>query len=184
MRNPYRVEVTPDKQVNILLTSRKERQLRTYPHIVKPEEAAQFADRLEQALADGHFTDLECCPLCGQPFARQNRLCLMKNGAVIHKKCLRKAVLQDKMLYQDCKDYRYRYFPRELPSFDFSNLTYEAISSQFRYAFQTVSRTVVHLYLIAPGEYTRRHTCLTCEECCGLIREIREKLKELETMEP
>lgn len=62
MRSPYRIEITPEKQVNILLTSRKERQLRTYPHIVEPEEAKQFANRLEQALAGGHFTDLECCP--------------------------------------------------------------------------------------------------------------------------
>lgn len=108
----------------------------------------------------------------------------MKNGTIIHRKCLRKAVLQDRLLYQDCKDYWYRRFPKELPSFDFSNLTYEARSRQFRYAFQTVSRTVVHLYLIAPGEYTRRHTCLTCEECSGLIQELREKMKELETMEP
>lgn len=175
----YRVVVTTSRGLNIMLTNKREAQLRTYSHFVKQDEARSFADTLEKCLSNANYSDLERCPVCGEAFTRQNRLCRLKDSRIVHRKCFQKAARQGEIPYDNCKEYFFEYFPKDTPEFDFSNLTYEERTNELRYAIQIVSKPVIHLYLIAPGEYIKRHVCFTYEECIGLIMEIRCRLEEL-----
>lgn len=175
----YRVVVTTSRGLNIMLTNKREAQLRTYSHFVKQEEARSFADTLQKCLSDADYSDLDRCPICGEAFTRQNRLCRLKDSRIVHRKCFQRAARQGEIPYDNCKEYFFDYFPKDTPEFNFSNLTYEARTNELRYAIQIVSKPVIHLYLIAPGEYIKRHVCFTYEECIGLIMAIRCRLEEL-----
>lgn len=184
IRNPiaYEVRINKSWDIDLTLTNKNEGRLCRYSHCVKPKEAAEFAERLEQVLADAHYTELDSCPLCGKAFTRQNRLTLLEDGRVIHSKCVMPAVRRGELTYEDCKDFWFHYFPKELPYFDYSNLSSEAQSPIFRYAIQVVSRKTIHLYMIEPHHFMKRHSCLTYDECLGLIQEIRAKLANLGKM--
>lgn len=172
----YQVIFTRCRKLNIIMANNNEFQLRTYAHFVTTEDAKRFADILEKVLAEGRCWDVDRCQLCGKAFIRQNRLCLLKDGRVIHKKCLQRAVKCGEMLYRDCKEYWNHYFSQDAAAFDYCNLEDGGDRSEkFRYAIQTISKEVVHIYLIEPGGYMKHHFCLTYDECYGLIREIREK---------
>lgn len=177
----YQVIITKSSGLNIVMSNNNGAQLRTYAHFVTTEDAKRFADILEKALAEGKCWNADRCQLCGKAFIRQNRLCLLKDGRIIHKKCLRRSVTRGEMLYKDCKEYWNHYFSQDAPAFDYCNLDDGGDRSpKFRYAIQTISREVVHIYLIEPGGYMKHHFCLTCDECHGLIQEIREKADQVE----
>ena len=172
----HQVIITKSRKLNIIMANNNGTQLRTYAHFVTTEDARRFADILEKSLAEGKCWDADRCQLCGKAFIRQNRLCLLRDGRVIHKKCLQRAVKCGEMSYSDCKDYWNHYFSQDAPAFDYCNLEDDRDRSEkFRYAIQTIFREVVHIYLIEPGGYMKHHFCLTSDECHGLIREIREK---------
>lgn len=177
----YQVTITISRRLNIIMANNNGAQLRTYVHFVTTEDARRFADILEKSLAEGKCWDADHCQLCGKAFIRQNRLCLLKDGRVIHKKCLHRSVKCEEMSYGDCKEYWNHYFSQDAPAFDYCNL-YDGVdrSEKFRYAIQTISREVVHIYLIEPGSYMKHHFCLSYDECHGLIREIREKSELVE----
>lgn len=179
----YQVVVTTDWNLNLILTNKRKEQLRSYSHFVSQEQAARFADVLEQAVTAGHYTEIDTCPFCGKAFFRQDKLRRVKDGRTLHQKCVDTAVRCDVLTYQDCVGGTFRCFPEEVPLFDYSSLTSEASSKDFRYAIQTVSKAVVHLFLVEPlGSITRR-ICLTYDECLGLVAEIRAKLRQLSKAE-
>ena len=172
----YQVIITNSRKINITMANNNGTQLRTYAHFVTTEDARRFADILEKSLAERKCWDVDRCQLCGKAFIRQNRLCLLKDGRVIHEKCLQKAVNCGEISYGDCKEYWNHYFPRSALAFDYCNLEEGGDRSEnCRYAIQTISREVVHIYLIEPGGYLKHYFCLTSDECHGLIQEIREK---------
>jgi len=175
----YQVVITTAHQVNIILSNKQKEHLRNYSHFVSSEDAAGFADKLEQTLAKGTYSELDKCPLCDQPIERQNRLSLLTDGRIVHQTCMRKALRRGELTKGDYKEYLYRFFSKDTPVFDYSNLTYETTSEEFRYAVQIISKAVIHLYLIEPGNFMKRHFCLTYDECLGLIQEIRDKLDQL-----
>ena len=178
----YRVMITSSLRLNIILTNQKLNNLRSYSHLVSTEQAEQFANTLENTLARGVYFDIGRCPICNESFFKQNRLCLLVDGRIIHKKCFWREVKSGSLRDEDRKAYWHHYFPRDAPLFDFSNLDGPDRTQEFRYAIQIISKTAIHLYLIEPGNYIKRHACLTYDECCGLIREIRinlEKINEL-----
>ena len=179
----YQVVVTTDWSLNLILTNKRREQLRSYSHFVSQEQAAQFADVLEQTVTAGRYTEIDTCPFCGKTFFRQDKLRRVKDGRTLHQKCVDIAVRCDLLTYQDCVGAIFRCFPEEVPLFDYSSLTSEASSKDFRYAIQTVSRAVIHLFLVEPlGSITRR-ICLTYDECLGLVAEIRAKLRQLSKAE-
>lgn len=176
---PFKVQITADEKLELVLTNRRGSSVHSHSHLLERDEAEEFASTLEAALSSGTYADLDHCPLCGQIFMRQNRLCLLRDGRIIHKKCLRPAIKQGVLSYDDCADYDYRCFPKDTPSFDFTSLPGADYGRGFRYAIQTVSKTVIHLYLTQKGKIPTRHYCLTYEECLALVQEIRDKLVEL-----
>ncbi len=99
---PFKIQIIANGNLELILTSRRSKIARSYLHPLNREEAERFANTLEAALASGAYTDLDCCPLCGEPFTRQNRLCLLHGGRVIHKKCLCPAVNAGALKYSDC----------------------------------------------------------------------------------
>lgn len=175
----YRVAVTSLLRMNIILTNKNPYNLRSYSHLVSTEQAAQFANTLETALAQGVYFDIDKCPICGEPFMKQNRLCLLMDGSIVHKKCFWKEVKSGSLRYEDRKAYWHHYFPQDASLFDFSNLDGPDRTQEFRYAIQIISKTAIHLYLIEPGNYIKRHVCLTYDECLSLIRDIRSNLKKI-----
>lgn len=175
----YQVIVTTDWRLNIILTNKRKEQLRSYSHFVTQEQAAQFAHTLENTVLLGHYTKLTTCPLCGKAFFRQDKLSQMRDGRILHQRCLDRATKQGKLSVGDCEQYRYRCFPEDIPLFDYSSLTSETNSRDFRYAIQTVSKDVIHLFLIEPWGSITRRICLTYDECLGLIKEIRRRLSQL-----
>lgn len=176
---PFKVQITADEKLTLILTNRRSENAYVHSHPLERYEAEEFANTLEAALASGAYSKLDRCPLCGQSFTRQNQLCLLRDGRIIHKKCLRPAIKQGALSYEDCADYDYSCFPKDTPPFDFTNLPGENYGREFRYAIQTVSKTVIHLYLTQKGKVPTRHYCLTCNECLALVQEIRDKLVEL-----
>lgn len=177
----YQVIIMKSRKLNIIMANNSGAQLRTYSHFVTLEDARRFADILEESLAEGKYWDVDRCQLCGEAFTRQNHLCLLKDGRVIHKKCLRRAIKRGEMSYNDCKEYWNHYFSQTAPAFDYRNLNDGGDRSRkFRYAIQTISREVIHIYLIEPGGYMKHHFCLTYDECQGLIQEIRKKADQME----
>lgn len=177
----YQVIITKSRRLNILMANNSGAQLRTYSHFVTLEDARRFADILEASLAEGKYWNADRCQLCGEAFIRQNHLCLLKDGRIIHKKCLWRSVKRGEMSYNDCKEYWNHYFTQTAPAFDYCNLNDDGDRSRkFRYAIQTISREVIHIYLIEPSGYMKHHFCLTYDECQGLIREIRKKADQME----
>lgn len=179
MTKPFEVRITPNQRLELILINQESENAHTHSHPPTAEEAEQFADTLEAALASGTYSKLERCPLCGRFFTRQNRLCLLHDGRIIHTKCLRPAVKQGTLSYDDCEEYSHRCFPKDIPAADFSNLLGPNYNLDFRYAIQTVSKAVVHLYLTQKGKIPTRHYCLTYDECLALVQDIRDKLAEL-----
>ncbi len=175
----YQVLITTSHGLNIILTNKREVYFRSFSHFVTISDAEKFAADLEQTLENGTYTELDRCPICGQVFTRQNRLSLLRDGRIIHGKCFWSAIKRGELTDDDCKIRRYQFFPKDIPLFDYSNITYEAESRAFRYAIQIVSKSVIHLHLIEPGRSMRHQFCLTYEECQGLIQEIRAKLEPL-----
>lgn len=175
----FEVRITPAERLELLLIGQRNGNAYTHSHPLSAEEAEQFADTLKAALASGVYSDLESCPLCGRFFTRQNRLCLLHDGRIIHLKCLRPAVKQGMLSYDDCKEYDYRCFPKGTPAANFSNLLGPNYDLDFRYTIQTVSKAVIHLYLTQKGKIPVRHYCLTHDECLALVHDIRDKLVEL-----
>lgn len=173
---PFEVVVTTERGLNIILVSRRETSIRSYSHFMRADEAAQFADTLEAVLANGTYTDLECCPFCGQPFTRKDRLCLVANDQAAHMKCFQKLARQGLASYEDCIRYDYEPLPKGLPVFDYSSLDETGQKRRFRYAVQTVSKAVIHLYTTDFISAHKRHICLSYDECIELIHSIREKL--------
>lgn len=172
---PFKVRVTTEHGLNIILVSRRETSIRSYSHFIGTDDAEQFADTLETVLANGTYANLGCCPFCGQPFARKDRLCLLTDDQAAHMRCFQKMARNRRMTYEDCKRYDFEPFPKELPAFDYSNLQ-DGERRRFRYAIQTVSKSVIHLYTMDSPSANKRHICLTYDECLGLIRAVREKL--------
>ena len=175
----YQVRITSLLHLDIILTNKNANHLRSYSHLVSAEQAAQFADTLESALARGVYFDIDKCPICGESFMKQNRLCLLMDGRIIHKKCFWKEVKSGSLHDEDRKTYWYHYFPQDAPLFDFSNLDGPDRTQEFRYAIQIISKTAIHLYLVEPGNYIKRHACLTYDECLSLIHDIRSNLKKI-----
>lgn len=175
----YNVAVTTDWRLNIIITNKRREQLRSYSHFVTQEQASRFADVLEQAIAEGRYTDLNTCPFCGKVFFRHDKLLRVKDGRTLHQKCVGTAVRCGVLTYQDCVGAAFRCFPKDVPLFDYSSLTSNSQSEDFRYAIQTVSKKAIHLFLIEPGGRITHHTCLTYGECLGLVRAIRERLEQL-----
>ena len=175
----YRVTVTTDWRLNLILTNKRREQLCSYSHFVSQEQAARFADTLEMTVLHGRYSELNRCSLCGKPFFRQDRISRMKDGGTIHQRCLDIAIRRGERSFEDCETYKLRCFPEDVPLFDYSSLTSETSSKDFRYAIQTVSRDVIHLFLIEPWGRMTRRVCLTCGECLGLVDEIRTKLRQL-----
>lgn len=178
----YRVMFTSSLNMNIILTNKNIYALRSYSHFVSDEQAAQFADTLEATLKQGTYFDIDKCPFCGGVFTRQNRLCLLTDDRVVHKKCFWKSVRGGELSHDDTKAYWYHLFPKDAPEFDFSNLDGRDRSREFRYAIQIVSKTTIHLYLIEPGYNIKHHVCLTYDECLGLIHDIRINLEKLSAL--
>lgn len=179
MAPPFKVQITADEKLTLVLTNRRSGSTCAHSHLLERDEAELFASTLEAALASGKYADLDHCPLCGELFTRQNRLCLLRDGQIIHKKCLRPAIKRGELSYDDCADYDYSCFPRDTPPFDFDNLREQIHGPEFRYAIQTVSKTVIHLFLTQRGKIPTRHYCLTYAECVALVQDIRDKLVEL-----
>lgn len=173
---PYEVIITTSHGLNIILSNKQEVNFRSFSHFVSMSEAEEFAANLAQALENGHYTDLDRCPICGKAFTKQNRLSLLKDGRVIHNKCFWNAMECGELTSNDRKIRLYQVFETDAPMFDYSNLGHEDRSRSFRYAIQIVSRSVIHLHLIEPGNYIKHRFCLTYDECQGLIQEIRAKL--------
>lgn len=80
----YQVIIMKSRKLNIIMANNSGAQLRTYSHFVTLEDARRFADILEESLAEGKYWDVDRCQLCGEAFTRQNHLCLLKDGRVIH----------------------------------------------------------------------------------------------------
>lgn len=181
VENPsaYNVIVTTDWNINLIITNRRKDQLRSYSHFITQEQANQFANTLESVVTPGRYIELDTCPFCGKHFFRHEKLCDLWDSRTLHQKCVDTAVRCGVLTYQDCKGDTYSCFPKDIPLFDFSNLTSESRSMDFRYAIQTVSKRVIHLFLIEPRGRITRRTCLTYEECLGLVQMIRERLKQL-----
>lgn len=178
---PYRVGVSLEKHIIITISDRRPEQERTYAHFVSVSDAERFADILEATLGKGHYAEIGCCPLCGKPFFRQEEFCILTNDARAHQKCFQKEVKNNRMEYTDAKERHLHLFNEELPDYDFCDL--ELMDFRFRYAIQTVSLSCVHLYL-RENQYNRKnHLWLTVEECKGLIREIRERIKAVRQTE-
>ena len=176
----YDVVITTDWGLNIIITNKRREQLRSYSHFVTQEQAAQFADVLERAITAGHYTEHDACPFCGRYFFRHDKLRRVKDGRTLHQKCVNTAIRCGVLTDQDCVGDTFRCFPDGVPLFDYSSLTSGGPSSRdFRYAIQTVSPKAIHLFLIEPGGRMTRRTCLTYEECQGLVQTIRERLKQL-----
>ncbi len=177
--NRYQVTIAAPQNLNIILTNESYK----YSYLISGREAAEFTNILEQTLAVGQYSNLDKCPFCGKAFERQNRLCLLDDGVIVHRTCYRFAIRHNILAPEECKEYMYRHFPRDTPLFDYTNLDDRKRKDEFRYAIQIVSKAVIHLRLIAPGDYKRRRVCLTYDECLGLITDIRNKLSELERLE-
>ena len=175
----FEVRITPAEGLELILKNQRNENAYAHSHPLSAEEAEQFADTLEAALASGAYSELESCPLCGRFFTRQNRLCLLQDGRIIHTKCLRPAIKRGTLSYDDCKEYGYCCFPKGTPAADFSNLLGPNYDLDFRFAIQTVSKVVIHLYLTQKGKIPVRHYCLTYDECLALVQKIRGKLAEL-----
>lgn len=111
----YQVIFAKYRKLNIIMANNNGTQLRTYAHFVTTENARRFADILEKSLAEGRCWDVDRCRLCGKAFIRQNHLCLLKDGRIIHKKCLQRAVNCGEMSYDDCKEYLHHYFTQDAP---------------------------------------------------------------------
>ena len=175
----FEVRITPAEGLELILKNQRNEKDYAHSHPLSAEEAEQFADTLEAALASGAYSELESCPLCGRFFTRQNRLCLLQDGRIIHTKCLRPAIKRGTLSYDDCMEYGYCCFPKGTPAADFSNLLGPNYDLDFRFAIQTVSKAVIHLYLTQKGKIPVRHYCLTYDECLALVQKIRDKLAEL-----
>ena len=96
----YQVIVTTDWRLNIILTNKRKEQLRSYSHFVTQEQAAQFAHTLENTVLLGHYTKLTTCPLCGKAFFRQDKLSQMRDGRILHQRCLDRATKQGNSLLE------------------------------------------------------------------------------------
>lgn len=175
----FRVVITTSHGLNIILTNKQKVNFRSFSHFVTAADAEEFAANLAQTLEKGTYTELDRCPICGQTFTRQNRLSLLKDGRVIHGKCFFDAIRRGELNDGDRKIRSYCAFEKDTPMFDYSNLGHEDRSRSFRYAIQIVSKSVIHLHLIEPGNYIKHRFCLTYDECQGLIQEIRVKLDSL-----
>lgn len=175
----YDVVITTDWNLNIIITNKRREQLRSYSHFVTQEQAARFADVLEQVITMGCYTDLDACPFCGKNFFRHDKLRRVNDGRTLHQKCVDTAVRCGVLTYPDCVGAAFRCFPEDVPLFDYSSLTSAPSSKDFRYAIQTVSKKAIHLFLIEPRGRMTHRTCLTYEECQGLVRMIRGRLKQL-----
>lgn len=90
----YQVIIMKSRKLNIIMANNSGAQLRTYSHFVTLEDARRFADILEESLAEGKYWDVDRCQLCGEAFTRQNHLCLLKDGRVIHMQSLDAELLQ------------------------------------------------------------------------------------------
>ena len=177
---PYQVIITKSKGLNIILENSGKAQLRTYSHFVTLEDAQKFAGILESSLAEGPYYDADRCQLCGKPFVRQNRLCLLKDNRIIHKACFQKATKQEELSYSDYKEFWNHYFLQDAPEFNHNSLSDGGDRSpKFRYSIQTISKEVIHLCLIEPSGYMKHRFCLTYDESQGLIHEIRSRADQL-----
>ena len=176
----YKVVITTSHGLNIILTNKQEINFRSFAHFVTREDAAKFAETLAKVLAEGTYSELDRCPICGQTFTRQNILSLLKDGRIIHRKCFWSAIRSKELTDDYCKTRRYYVFPKGTPTFDYSNIGYEEKSRTFRYAIQIVSKSAIHLHLIEPNGSMKHKFCLTYDECQGLIQEIQAKLEVLQ----
>ena len=177
----YHIAVTTDWRLNIIITNKRREQLRSYSHFVTQEQAAQFADVLDRTVTMGRYTEFDACSFCGKTFFRHDKLLRVKDGRTLHQKCVGTAVRCGVLNFRDCVGAAFRCFPEDVPLFDYSSLASnsQSQSKDFRYAIQTVSKKTIHLFLIEPGGKITRHTCLTYEECLGLVQAIRERLEQL-----
>ena len=63
IKKAFEVRITPAEKLDLIL--KNQRNENAYTHPLSAEEAEQFADTLEAALASGTYSKLERCPLCG-----------------------------------------------------------------------------------------------------------------------
>ena len=70
----FEVRITPAEKLDLILKNQRNENAYTHSHPLSAEEAEQFADTLEAALASGAYSELERCPLCGSYFTRQNQI--------------------------------------------------------------------------------------------------------------
>lgn len=147
----YEVVITTSHGLNIILTNKQEINFRSFAHFVTREDAAKFAETLAKVLAEGTYSELDRCPLCGQVFTRQNILSLLKDGRVVHGKCFWSAIRAGELTDDDCKMRRYHVFPKNAPTFNYSNIAYDIGGWGFRYAIQIVSKSAIHLHLTEPN---------------------------------
>ena len=175
---PYRVLVTTDKGMNIILSNKSLENERTYSHFVRAQEAERFADILETLLDKAEYTKLDRCFICGNPFFKEDDICRLINGTEAHNKCFHAMVKKQKLTYDDRTERRANPFPENSRKKDFSNL--DSGDKCFRYEIQIVSKTVIHLWLREFYGHQTHHFCMTYDECRGLISAVREKLKAIE----
>lgn len=177
--NAYRVAITTLHRLNIVLTNKQEVNFRSFSHFVTMEDATKFADDFTKVLAAASYSELDKCPMCGQAFTKQNRISLLKDGRIIHRKCFWPALQRGELIESDCKIRQYHLFPEDAPMFDFSNIGYKVDSGTFRYAIQVVSKSTIHLYLMESERSMKHHFCLSYEECMGLIQEVQINVEHL-----
>lgn len=95
-----------------ILANKNIHALRSRSHFVSDKQAAQFADTLEATLKQGTFFDIDKWPLCGRAFTKQNRLCLLADDRIVHKKCFWNAVRDGELSHDDTKVYWYHLFQK------------------------------------------------------------------------
>ena len=174
----YRVFVTTSKGLNINLSNRCPTNVRTYSHFVTLSEAKQFVDCLESLLKEKEFSELDRCSICGDPFLKKDSICRLSSGATAHYRCIRAEVRKENMAYKDISEYDANPFLKESRKKDYSNMNSD--EDRFQYEIEIVSKTAIHLWLRERRNCLIHHFCLSYDECCGLILEVREKQKAIE----
>lgn len=177
---PFRVLVSTDKGINVILSNRSIEHEKTYSHFMSADDGAFFADTLCRLVAVPARTALEHCAICGNYFLKKDRLCRLKGGAIAHRACFQREVGRKHLDYDDMEHYLPPQFPGGEPEFEFSNL--DERSYRFLFAVQIVSDKAIHLYCQSHPS-PKRHFVLNKQECLDLAAEIRRQLDAIKNAE-
>lgn len=177
---PFRVCVSVNKGINVILSNRSIEHEKTYSHFMSAEDGAFLADTLCRLVEAPARTSLDHCAICGNYFLKKERLCQLKDGSITHSRCFQREAGRKHLDYGDMEKSLPPMFLDGEPEFEFSNL--DERSYRFLFAVQIVSDTVIHLYCrIRPSP--KRHFVLSKQECLELAAEVRRQLDAIKAAE-